>query len=176
VVKDVRFANPTRLDPVHVYLPTSIGPNSLLVRIQGDRQAALTAVRRAVERIDENLIASLELINLKQGPLWVHKTLPRAMALFMGILGTIALSLAGIGIYGVISYLVNQRIKEIGIRMALGANAGIVLRTVVFQGLRPAVIGIGVGISGALGFSSVLHQRTARRALKIDPAVALRHD
>src|SRR5262249_26659859 len=144
---------------VHVYLATSVGPSSLLVRIQGDRQMALGAVRRGVERVDENLIASLELINLEQGPLWVHKIMPRAMALFVGILGAIALLLAGIGIYGVISYIVNQRIKEIGIRVALGANASAVLRSVVFQGLRPTVVGIVIGITGALGFSWILHQR-----------------
>jgi predicted permease len=214
VVKDVRFANPTRLDPVHVYLPTSTGPSALLVRIQGDRQIALSAVRRAVERVDENLIAGLELINLEQGPLWAHKTMPLAMALFVGILGTIALALAGIGIYGVVSYIVNQRIKEIGIRMALGANAAVVLRTVLVQGLRPTIAGIVIGISGGLMFSWMLQQRIAspgasdflqgvrfydpiafigiclfaatvaglasavpvRRALKVDPLVALRHE
>jgi len=214
VVKDVRFANPTRLDPVHVYFPTSVGPSSLIVRIQGDRQAALTALRQGVERVDESLIASLELINLEQGPLWAHKTMPRAMALFVGLLGTIAILLAGIGIYGVISYMVNQRIKEIGIRVALGANAGAVLRSVVFQGLRPAIVGIVVGNCGAFGFSWILHERIALpgssdflqgvrfydpvaflglslfvaavamlasavpawRALKVDPAIALRHE
>jgi hypothetical protein len=161
VVKDVRFANPTRLDPVHVYLPTSAGPNSLMVRIQGDRQIALSAVRSAVERVDENLIAGLELINLGDGPLWAHKTIPRAMALFVGILGTIALSLAGIGIYGVISYIVNQRIKEIGIRMALGADTSGVLLAVVVQGLRPTIAGVVVGISGGLVLSWMTQQRIA---------------
>ena len=214
VVKDVRFANPTRLDPVHVYLPASVGPSSLLVRIQGDRLAALSAVRKGVERIDENLIASLELINLEQGPLWAHKTIPRAMALFVGVLGILALGLAGIGIYGVISYVVNQRIKEIGIRVALGANASAVLRSVVLQGILPALVGILIGVSGALAISWMLYRRTtlpgssdflqgvqfydpvaffglslfvvviaalasavpARRALNVDPVVALRYE
>src|ERR1051326_8511038 len=140
--------------------------------------------------------------------------MPRAMALFVGTLGAIALLLAGIGIYGVISYIVNQRIKEIGIRVALGGDTGDVLHSVVFQGLWPAVIGIAGGIGGALGLSWILQQRIAqpgssdflhgvpfydpvafgasalfvvsiailasaipaRRALQVDPAVALRHE
>jgi macrolide transport system ATP-binding/permease protein len=214
VVRDVRFANPTRLDPVHVYLPTSVGPSSLVVRVQGDRPMALSALRKGVERVDANLVASLELINLEQGPLWAHKTMPRAMAMFVGILGTIAVLLAGIGIYGVISYIVNQRLKEIGIRVALGANREAVLKTVVLRGLKPAIAGIVVGIVSALVLSWMLHQRVAHpgasdflqgvrfydpvtflglslfvatvaivasavpawRALKVDPALALRHE
>src|SRR6185436_9232114 len=72
-----------------------------------------------------------------------------------------ALLLAGIGIYGVISYVVNQRIKEIGIRVALGANAGTVVRAIVLQGLQPTIAGILIGIGGALGLSWILHKRIA---------------
>lgn len=161
VVKDVRFANPTRPDPVHVYLPTSAGPHSLIVRVQGDRQIALSAIRRAVERLDANLVAGLELINLEEGPLWAHKTIPRAMALFAGILGAIALSLAGIGIYGVISYLVSHRIKEIGIRVALGANPVAVLLRMIGRGLRPTAAGIIIGIGSSLFLSWLIRQRVA---------------
>jgi macrolide transport system ATP-binding/permease protein len=158
IARDVRFANPTRIDPVHVYIATNAAsPNALLFRIQGDRQSALSAVRKSVETFDENLIPNLKLVNLEQGPLWVHKTMPRMLTLFLGVLGLLALCLAGAGIYGVMSYVINQRVKEIGVRVALGADTGHVLRLVLLQGLAPVIAGIVSGIAGALALSWVVH-------------------
>src|SRR5437588_1553036 len=69
--------------------------------------------------------------------------------------------LAGTGIYGVMAYLVGQRTREIGIRMALGASAGDVMRGVVMSGLRPVFVGIVLGIAGAAALSALLHATLA---------------
>jgi predicted permease len=215
VARDVRFANPTRVDPAHVYIATNASsPNALMFRIQGDRQSALAAVRKGVETVNENLIPNLNLVNLEQVPLWVHKTMPRVLTLFFGVLGVLALSLAGVGIYGVMSYIVNQRVKEIGIRVALGAAESDVLGMCFLQGLGPVAMGIVSGVGGALALSWMVHTTLvfpgssdyfhgvafydpisvlglssfvaavaviasivpARRALRVDPMVALRHE
>jgi predicted permease len=214
VARDVRFANPTRIDPAHVYIATSAAlPNALLFRTQGDRQSALTAIRKSVETVDENLIRNLAFVNLEQGPLWVHKTMPRVLTFFFGVLGALALCLAGVGIYGVMSYIVSLRLKEIGIRVALGAAGRDVLWMFFLQGMGPVVAGIVAGIAAALALSSIVHSSLAfpgssdffhgvpfydpiavvglslfvatvaaaagivpaRRALRVDPLIALRH-
>jgi len=215
VSKDVRFANPTRIDPVHVYLATNATqPNGLLFRIRGNPHLALAAVRDAVQAIDEDLIPNLELINLEQGPLQLQRSLTRAATLFVIILAFVAVAIATAGIYGVMTHIINQRVKEIGIRVALGATPRRVLRTVVLPELRPVFAGLVIGAAGGLGLSWLVHMMVAspgssdlfsgtpfydpitflglscfiaavsaiasfvpaRRALKVDPAVALRFE
>ena len=127
----------------------------------------------------------------------------RLNLLLLGIFAAVALLLASVGIYGVMSYSVEQRTREIGIRMALGAERSSVLRLIVGQGARLAASGILVGIAGAFALSRVMAGLLygvsatdpltylalaavlaavavtacavpARRALLVDPAVALR--
>jgi len=74
------------------------------------------------------------------------------LATFAGL----ALLLAAVGIYSVLAYAVRQRVHEIGIRMALGANLSEVLRMVVVEGMRPAILGIAIGVAAALELSGVL--------------------
>jgi putative ABC transport system permease protein len=129
----------------------------------------------------------------------------RVQSTLMGIFGTVALLLSGIGIYGVISYSVAQRTHEIGIRAALGASAGSLLRLIVSRGLVLALIGLVIGVAGALGLTRVMERLLygvgardpmtmssvalvlaavavsacyvpARRATKVDPLVALRYE
>jgi putative ABC transport system permease protein len=123
----------------------------------------------------------------------------------LGIAGAMALVLGIIGIYGVISYTVSQRQREIGIRLALGAQGGDVLQMVLRQGAKMAVAGVAIGFAAALGLTplmtSLLFGVTARdpqtfaavavllmfvallacyfparRAMRVDPMVALRHE
>ena len=129
----------------------------------------------------------------------------RFQTMLLAAFGFSALALAAIGIYGVISYSVNRRRNEIGIRMALGAGAGDVRRMVLREGMRPVAVGLVVGIAGALALGQVLQsllfemQATnplvlggvaivlgvaallacfapTRRATRVDPAITLRYD
>jgi ABC-type antimicrobial peptide transport system permease subunit len=99
----------------------------------------------------QQLDANLPVYNVKT--LTEHMSLPlfpaRVAAMLLGSFGLLALILAGIGIFGVMSYAVSQRTREIGIRMALGANAGGILRLVVGQGLKLIVLGMGIGLVAA---------------------------
>ncbi len=173
------------------------------VRTQGDPEAPIAAVREQVQSLDHNLaLTNVQTIGdvLRQG-LWA----PRMGAGMLGVFAALALILASLGIYGVLSYSVIQRIQEVGIRMALGATPGQMLRLVVGQGMKLALIGLAAGIVCALVlmrlFSSLLFgikptdpvtflvvsitltvvaalstYLPARRAMRVDPIVALRYE
>jgi putative ABC transport system permease protein len=218
VVKDVRFANLTRADPAHVYLPTGATEKGsfvdLMVRIQSDRQRAMAALEETVAASDQALLPGLRLVSLDDGGVRLQRALSRIFAAMAAILASLAVALAGVGIYGVIAYLVSQRTREIGVRMALGANTAAVWKDVLLQGLRPVLAGVLLGVAAAAVLSAFLHQTLifpgsmdflygvpfydpvtfaslvcfvlavatlasavpARRALRVDPAVALRYE
>lgn len=129
----------------------------------------------------------------------------RMAMLLLSVFSSLALALSAVGIYGVISYLAGQRTHELGIRMALGASTSDILRIVLGEGMRIALIGVGVGIAAALGLTRLLTQIIygvsasdpftfagvaillicvallacyipARRAMRVDPIVVLRYE
>lgn len=162
IAKDVRFANLTRVDPARVYLATSSAASyDLLVRIQGDAKSAADAVRTALREIDPSMLAGMSFVSIEDGPLSIHRSLAEALAMLAGSLAALAAGLASVGIYGVMAFLVTQRVREIGIRVALGAGAAQMLRAVILGGLRPVAAGIAIGIAAAAGLSSLLHSTLA---------------
>jgi predicted permease len=189
-----------------VYRPLMRDYNSnvtLVARVEGDPRGALASLRDAVGSLDPTL------------PIYSPKTLTEHMniplfparmaAMVLGSFGVLALLLAAIGIYGVMSYVVAGRTREIGLRMALGADRRSVLRLSVGQGMTLAVIGLGVGLALALAAARLLTSQLygvsptdpatfagvvallasvaflacylpARRATKVDPMIALRYE
>ena len=211
VAQDARFVNLSEVDPLHAYLPTAEIPNSgkLAFRVRGDRNAALSAVRSAVQSMDASLLPSLDLVSLDSF-VSANRSLYRVLLSVSGILAALAVILAGVGVFGVMSFLVSQQAHEIGIRVALGAAPLGVLRAVVVRGLRPVSIGLMVGFALGAAANMIVEASTslrapllsvvfgdlaiyaalalmlaiavlasvipARRALRVDPAVALRHE
>ena len=162
VAKDVRFTNLTRIDPAHVYLapdPTTTYP--ILLNVGASQQAALAALWKAVSRLDGNLLPDLSLWNAETMLVHPQRTLARVMAMFAAGLALLAMSLAGVGIYGVMTYVVSQRTKEIGIQMALGARSGDVLRSVALSGLKPVAAGMIFGLGCGAAASALLHSTLA---------------
>jgi putative ABC transport system permease protein len=100
----------------------------------------------------------LPLSNIRTMDEWVSNNAaqPRLNAALLGTFAGVALLIAAIGVYGVLAYSVNQRTREIGLRMALGAQQGGVLRWIVGQGMLVAAAGIGIGLAGAFALSRLL--------------------
>ncbi|MEX2263378.1 MAG: ABC transporter permease [Bryobacteraceae bacterium] len=175
----------------------------LLVRTQGETQPLAAAVRREIHGLDPNV--PVDRVDTMARALAESVALPRFRSLLMAVFAATALLLAAIGIYGVIAYSVAQRTQEIGVRMALGATPGGVLRLVIGQGGRLAFVGIALGLAGAFGVTRVLEKMLfgvsasdtvtfasaalvlgavaivaslipALRAARVDPLTALRHD
>jgi predicted permease len=194
-------------DPQPVaYLPMTQGYSpfaTVQVRTTGKPEAVIATVRGQVQSLAPNLaITNVQTIHeIMSQALWA----PRMGAALLTLFGVLALILAGVGVYGVLSYSVNQQRHEIGIRRALGAQEGHVLRLVVGQGLRLAVVGLVVGLALAALFTRMLASLLfgvsstdpwtflgvttilalvavvacyvpARRAIQVDPLVALRYD
>jgi hypothetical protein len=159
VARDVRSANLSRIDPAYVYLPTRRETSYyLLISGASDHAATFAAVRGIVESLDPTTVPTLSVARLHDGPMMRSQFLmTQLLARFAATLAGIALVLAGIGIYGVTAYLVSQRTLEIGIRMALGATAGEVLRLIGRQGVAPVIVGAALGLVFAGGASTVLH-------------------
>jgi ABC-type antimicrobial peptide transport system permease subunit len=176
---------------------------TLHVRTTTDPLAAISQVRTEVRALDANL--PLTNVATMQEHMRLLLAPSRLLALLSSALGVLALLLAAIGLYGVMAYVVGSRTREIGIRMALGAQTSSVRRLVFGQGMRLALTGIALGLLAAFGLTRVLQgvlygvgandpltfigvavlwlavallacYVPARRAMKVDPLVALRYE
>jgi putative ABC transport system permease protein len=176
---------------------------SLMIRYREGGTGVAAAVRNEVLSLDKD--QPVYSIRTLDSVLSESVATPRFRTLLLGVFAGVALILAGVGIYGVISYAVSQRTQEIGIRMALGAQAADVLTLVVKGGMTLALIGVAVGLAGAFALTRLMTTLLfsvrptdlatfatvsiglivvalfacfipARRATKIDPLVALRYE
>jgi len=205
VVRDSQASHLGKTDGLFFYMPA--GPAAqdrlqLLVHSKSGETATVNGIREAARALDANLIVDVTKLadNLEA---W--RTPSRIVAALSGVLGTLALLLAAIGVHGVVSYGVSQRIREIGIRMTLGANGREVMRLVLRQALGPVVIGALVGVIACAAVSQILSDVLygigshdpiafvgvplfllgiaflacyipARRAVRVDPVEALRYE
>ena len=206
VVRDIRDAGPGQPAPPEYYIPTyqrRYPPMALVVRTKGDPKAMAEPVRRAIQAFDPEQpvtkVSSMEeILDQEVAQRRVQTTLLAAFA-------ALAMALAAVGLYGVLAYLVGRQTPEIGVRMALGAAPGTVLRGVVTQGLKMAAAGVAAGSVGALLLSRLLagflygtkpndpatyaavaavllvtaalaSYFPARRAMRVDPITALRQE
>ncbi len=152
IVSDERFHGLTADPPPAVYAPLAQCPSvngagSLLVRAQGDAAALAPAVRAAIRQVDPQLaVFGVEPLETTLADSVARQ---RFTMLLVSIFAGLALLLAVVGVYGILSYIVAQRTPEVGIRMAMGATPRNVVRLIVLQGTRLALWGLFLGLAGA---------------------------
>jgi ABC-type antimicrobial peptide transport system permease subunit len=186
-----------------MYMPQRFGGATFELRTAADPQVILPAIREVVAQVSTNL----PLYDVKTESEQIDRLLfqERLVARLSGFFGLLALVLACVGLYGLLSYEVSRRTREIGIRMTLGAHERNVLKLVLRQGIVLAIVGAALGIGVALGVTRYLASMLynvrasdpatiagvailltlvafaacfipARRATRVDPMVALRHE
>jgi putative ABC transport system permease protein len=209
IVGDVRSIGPGEPAPPAVYVPLAQAPRppyegramTFIVRTTGNPTAVTASVRAAVASIDAGLpLADLrtmsEIVSAASGQ-------PRFITLVMSFFASIAFLLAALGLYGILAYSVEQRVREIGVRIALGADKREIFRLIIGNGMRLALVGVSVGVPAALALTRLMggmlsgvsstdpvayiavvgmlmisallaSYLPARRATRVDPIVALR--
>jgi putative ABC transport system permease protein len=208
VVADVKNAALDRPAGTELFFPFDQAAGGraqswIIIRAQGDPMSLAGAVRNEIHNLDRALPVSN--VGTMEDVMSTARSRPRFLTLLLTMFSSLSLVLAALGIYGVISYAVVQRTSEIGIRMALGAQRGDVLRLIGSSGIKLALAGTAIGAAGAFGLTRFLSTMLfgvssvdpvtfaamaatlvavtllacylpARRAAKTDPLVALRYE
>jgi putative ABC transport system permease protein len=216
VVKDIPASHPQSKQDPAIFIPfvqgaaTSTGPYTglrlqmtYLLRTQGDPMSVLAGARKAVEEIDRNR----PLIDARPEEKYLNEQLeyPRYYSMLLGLFAAVATMLAAVGIYGVMAYTVEQRTREIGIRVALGAARWDVLKLIAGQALGVIGVGVGAGLAASAGLARFISSELwevkasdpatfagvavglaaiamlaclvpARKAMEVDPTTALRYE
>ena len=205
VVGDVRNTALNREAPALYYSAAArVWPlMDVVVRTNGSPESFLPAIRQKVHETD----SELALANVRTMDEWIanNAAQPRLNAVLLGSFAAVALLIAAIGVYGMLAYSVNQRTREIGLRMALGARPGNVLRQIVGEGMTVGLIGIAAGLAGGLALGRAIASLVygvpvrdpftygavalalalvalaacvipALRAARVDPMIALRYE
>ena len=206
VVGDVSHGNLSRPTDPEVYQPDaqkSFAQLSVTVRTSLPPENIVSSLREQVQSLDKNL----PLVDVKTMEDYVSDSMaaPRFDTVLLGIFASLALLLTAIGLYGVISYSVTQRMHEMGIRIALGAQSTDILRMILRQGLLLAIVGVAIGLAASFGTARIIASLLygiratdigtfvviaavlmgvalvasyvpARQATKVDPMVALRYE
>jgi putative ABC transport system permease protein len=209
IVGDVRSIGPGEPAPPTVYVPLAQAPRppyegramTFIVRAPGNPTAITASARAAVASIDAGLpLADLrtmsEIVSAASGQ-------PRFTTLVMSFFAIIAFFLAALGLYGILAYSVEQRVREIGVRVALGADKREIFRLIIGNGMRLALMGVAIGVPSALALTRLMSGMLsgvsstdpvtyiavvgmlvlsallasylpARRATRVDPIIALR--
>jgi predicted permease len=205
VAKDAQITRIGEIDSSYIYMPAGASAQPfqrLLVRSSIDFAATAAGIRAAVAELDPALV-------VRVAPLEANLEIWRGLATIVSSLstslGVLALVLASVGIYGVVAYAVGRRVREIGVRIALGASAPSVIVLMLKQTMRPVLIGAAIGVAAAAGVSQVLSSvlfgvspldpfaligavlvvagvaftagsLPARRAVRVDPSRTLHHE
>ena len=209
IVGDVRSIGVSEPAPPAVYVPLAQAPRppyegramTFIVRATGNPTAITASARAAVASIDAGLpLADVqpmsEIVSAASGQ-------PRFTTLVMSFFASIAFFLAALGLYGILAYSVEQRVREIGVRVALGADKREIFRLIIGNGMRLALVGVAIGVPSALALTRLMagmlsgvsstdpvtyiavvgmlvisallaSYLPARRATRVDPIVALR--
>ncbi len=205
VVRDAQVSHLGEAAKLYVYLPAGPKEQSrlqLMIHGGGGFAAVAASVRSAAADVDPDVLVDVTKL---EDNLEIWRVPARIVAGLSGALGALALLLAGVGVYGVVSYAVSRRTREIGIRMTLGADGRDVMGMMLRQSMRPVLVGGAIGIAACAGISWVLSSLLfgisahdpiafllvpafllgiallasyvpARRATKVNPIVALRYE
>jgi predicted permease len=206
VVRDIRLDGLDQTPWPEVFWPMAQLPSSsvwIVLRTAGAPATLATAVRNEIRKIDPD-VPLLE-INTMEGVIDESLWRPRFAAVLVGLFSALGVILASAGVYGVTSYAVSQRTREFGLRSALGASQGDILRSVIGRGMRLILSGVALGLAGSVMLNRLISSQLyaiqghdpvtlvsvsiflvaiglagcylpARRAVRVDPLAALRCD